>query len=371
MDSLIYQSTHECTSVSNVFEGLEVEPTINLARSLRQYMQSSTQSEFTMRMDDTTYGYKVGPNNFDPETIIPEVITLGKKCSTVVKQLRPDQEIAFENYILKYLTCMVYGSNMIESAGSDLNITTKLCIKIFCGNDKQDDISNEDFLELKLNLIQNGLQSDTTAILRSGREIVQHAKAASYMISRLCIHNQDLSEDIILETHKILTYKIDAHNTPWEEYSGVYRRDEVSAGLHQFPHHSLVSYKMTDMIRELKSDLQEAIKKGKIDPIDIASKYCHIFVNIHPFMDGNGRMCRLILNFILLRLGIGPVCIGDEEEDRSLYRDVGCNGSGLEEVYGDLDEEEKQLIGSMHKELSAFVIMHVKDSMSDLLHLLL
>ncbi|KAJ5751909.1 hypothetical protein N7520_008826 [Penicillium odoratum] len=242
-------------------------------------------------------------------------------------------------------------------------------MRTFCGNDKQDEISNKDFLELKQNLIHNGLQADTTSILRSGREIVQHAKAASYMISRLCIHNQDLSEEIILKTHKIFTYKIDAHNSPWEQYSGVYRKDEVSAGFHQFPHHSLVPYKMTDMIRELKSDLQEVIKKRTIDPIDIASKYCHMFVNIYPFMDGNGRMCRLILNFILLRLGIVPVFIGNKEEDRSLYRDVVCNGSGLEEVYGDLDEEEIQFIGSMHKELSAFVITRVKHSMSDLLHL--
>jgi len=36
-----------------------------------------------------------------------------------------------------------------------------------------------------------------------------------------------------------------------------------------------------------------------MDPYVLASKYCHKFVNIHPFLDGDGRMCRLIMNGLL------------------------------------------------------------------------
>ncbi|KAI9934004.1 hypothetical protein ASPWEDRAFT_168282 [Aspergillus wentii DTO 134E9] len=341
-------------------------PKIHLAKSIRQYMQSlhGAQAQLTVVMDDA-YDYKIGPNDFDPDTIFLEIITLGNQLSAALQKLTPAQETAFETHILHCLASMVYGSNMIERAGSGPDITLKLCMAIFRGEEVPEDIgeTDEEFLELKKKLLRENLPANTAAVLRSRREIVQHAQAASYIISQLVIHNQDLSEEIILKTHQILSHKIDAENTPWKEYSGVYRTDGVSAGFHQFPHHSRVPYKMKAMIRELESDLKGAIKKGTIDPIAIASKYTHIFVNIHPFFDGNGRMCRLILNAMLLKLGSLLVCIGDTEEDRSLYLEVAAKGSALEDTYGDLDEDEKPV---MHRELGSFVLSHVKKSMDKL-----
>ncbi|KAJ5662103.1 uncharacterized protein N7477_009719 [Penicillium maclennaniae] len=392
MPSPTEHSKRKCTSLSQVFEGLQIEPTspspqinipstsLYLAKTLRQYMRSTlhtgsgtvsprslhgVQAQFKVAMDDS-YDYNIGANDFDPDTIFPEIITLGNQLSTVLQnQLTSDQETALEDHILHCLADMVYGSNMIERVGNGYDITLKLCMAIFRGEEIPEDIgeTEEEFLELKGNLLRKNLPANTLAILKSRREIVQHAKAASYIISQLCVHDQDLSEEIILQTHQILTYKVDAGNTPWKEYSGVYRTDEVCAGLHQFPHHIMVPNKMKAMIRELDSDLNKAISKGTIDPIAIASKYTHIFVNIHPFIDGNGRMCRLILNSILLKLGNFLVCIGDEEEDRSLYLDIACNAGALEDTWGDLDEEERPV---MHKELASFVMSHVEKSMRKL-----
>lgn len=144
---------------------------------------------------------------------------------------------------------------------------------------------------MKEKLRHNNLPANTSAVLRSRREIVQHAKAASFIMTELCVRDQDLSEKIILQTHNILTYKVDSNDTPWEEYSGMYRKDDVCAGFHRFPNPILVPYKMKAMVRELESDLKIAIENGTIDPIGLASKYTHIFVNIHPFIDGNGRIC--------------------------------------------------------------------------------
>lgn len=57
------------------------------------------------------------------------------------------------------------------------------------------------------------------------------------------------------------------------------------------------------------------------------------------------------------------MCIGDKEEDRSLYLEVACNAGALEEMYGDLENDEKPTI---HKELGSFVMSHVKKSMRKL-----
>ena len=42
-----------------------------------------------------------------------------------------------------------------------------------------------------------------------------------------------------------------------------------------------------------------SINKGLIHPVELAAKFHTRFTGIHPFADGNGRMARLIMNYIL------------------------------------------------------------------------
>ncbi|KAF7528507.1 hypothetical protein PCG10_000351 [Penicillium crustosum] len=318
---------------------------------------------FTVAMEDS-YESKITHEDFEPETVFHEIATLANQLSDLFKtELTPRQEAAFENHILHSLALMVHGSNKIEKAGSSSDITLELCVAVFRGEEIPEEIEEQDqeYLPLKKSLISQHLPADTSDVLRSRREVVQHAKAAKFTMDQLCIRGQNLSEQIILEAHRILTYKVDAETTPWMEYSGVYRSHEVSVGLHAFPHPSLVPSKMQSMFCELKRDLKEVTRNGTIDPIALASKYAHIFVNIHPFIDGNGRMCRLILNSILLKFGAFIACIGVDEDDRSIYGDVAVNGGALEDLYEDAEEEEKP---KLYKELASYVLAHVKKSMT-------
>ena len=54
----------------------------------------------------------------------------------------------------------------------------------------------------------------------------------------------------------------------------------------------------------------------------LAAKYCDRFVNIHPFKDGNGRMCRLILNAILIKYAGVLIPLGEKCEDRAEYLQI-------------------------------------------------
>jgi Fic family protein len=47
----------------------------------------------------------------------------------------------------------------------------------------------------------------------------------------------------------------------------------------------------------------------KIHPLELAFKFHHKFEKIHPFADGNGRVGRIILNYILLKEGYFPIII--------------------------------------------------------------
>ena len=56
--------------------------------------------------------------------------------------------------------------------------------------------------------------------------------------------------------------------------------------------------------------------EGKLHPVEFAALVHQKFVFIHPFVDGNGRMARLLMNLALLRAGwtiaiIPPICRAD------------------------------------------------------------
>lgn len=73
-----------------------------------------------------------------------------------------------------------------------------------------------------------------------------------------------------------------------------------------------------ELIQEFDDDIAKVEKTLALDPFTLVAKYCNDFVMIHPFLDGNGRMCRLILNAILLKYAGDFVCLG---ESISLFRE--------------------------------------------------
>ncbi len=75
---------------------------------------------------------------------------------------------------------------------------------------------------------------------------------------------------------------------------------------------------ISEKIKRL-SDLYEAeaqnIRNGSGDPIELAAKIQHALVSIHPFVDGNGRFSRLIMDRILKEFGLPPALVDDSSDD--------------------------------------------------------
>lgn len=59
-------------------------------------------------------------------------------------------------------------------------------------------------------------------------------------------------------------------------------------------------------------------KRKSMHPIELAFKFHHRFEQIHPFADGNGRVGRMLLNYILIRRGYFPVIIRKSHRNRYL-----------------------------------------------------
>ncbi len=127
---------------------------------------------------------------------------------------------------------------------------------------------------------------------------------------------------------------------------------------------------MTRMISTMHDDLDVATESGTIDPVAFSAKYCHTFVNIHPFLDGNGRMCRLILNAILLKYGGMVVSIGEQEDDRRKYMDVATDASMRESSQRDEYDDDDTLAPKHYKGLASFTLGHFTESMRELAQVL-
>lgn len=135
--------------------------------------------------------------------------------------------------------------------------------------------------------------------LREIYEVVNHKKAYRY-VKRCIAECKPLSETIVKDIHAILTENI--------IIGGIYRNQEVriSGAGHTPP----AGNEMYRQIKDFYSDLDW--KKKALNPIEYAAWTHAEFVRIHPFIDGNGRTSRLIMNYQLMAAKFLPVSIAKE-----------------------------------------------------------
>ncbi|MBV7532156.1 Fic family protein [Chitinophaga sp. sic0106] len=70
---------------------------------------------------------------------------------------------------------------------------------------------------------------------------------------------------------------------------------------------------------ELISWYRSEEEKKELHPVALAALLHYKFVRIHPFDDGNGRMSRLLMNFVLLKYGLPPVVIKASDKKNYLF----------------------------------------------------
>ncbi|CAJ0553336.1 Ff.00g118480.m01.CDS01 [Fusarium sp. VM40] len=234
----------------------------------------------------------------------------------------------------------IFGSNMIERAGFDWEPTLLICRSVIRQNgeymvDPYSDIGESWAGHSAL----RGKSRDE--LVRGHREVAQHMMAFQHIIHQFVIARGEMTEGLIKDTHAILCKNIsiidpEHPEVPWEKYAGKYRDVAVGAGNTMFIMPKFVPAKMVEMCAGLQRELEEGeATRGILDPFSLASKYSLKFVEIHPFQDGNGRMCRLILNAILLRYAGVIVAIGETEEDRVEYIDIKKRASRDMEGHGE------------------------------------
>lgn len=133
--------------------------------------------------------------------------------------------------------------------------------------------------------------------LKDTFEALGHAKAYDFMFSLL--NKKGMTEEDILTMHRMFYSDIDDRN------AGVYRTIPVIITGSKYPvtRHEEIKTEMGVFINWIDAS------KNAIHPVELAAEAHKRFVFIHPFVDGNGRIARLIMNTILIQNGYIPAII--------------------------------------------------------------
>jgi Fic family protein len=159
--------------------------------------------------------------------------------------------------------------------------------------------------------------------LKDHIEMTGHNEAVLY-IEEIIKQERPLTENFIRELHKLILkepYEVNAI-TP----DGKPTKRTISIGQYKkVPNHVLTKTdemfyfatpeetpaKMNDLLNWYKENVN---KKG-VHPVLFASEFHYKFIRIHPFDDGNGRIARLLMNFLLMQKGYPPAIIKTENKN--------------------------------------------------------
>lgn len=143
-------------------------------------------------------------------------------------------------------------------------------------------------------LVLRGLTIDQKP-LKDHMEAVGHKEAFEY-VSELVKDNVPISENVIKQIHfLVLADKKDDR--------GVYRRVPVRimGAQHEPVQPYLIEPKMEQLLRDFKESSEHIVTK--------LARFHIEFEGIHPFIDGNGRTGRLLVNLELMKAGYPPIDI--------------------------------------------------------------
>ncbi|MFY8069154.1 MAG: Fic family protein [Flavobacterium sp.] len=144
--------------------------------------------------------------------------------------------------------------------------------------------------------------------MREHLEAINHQEAIAY-IKELMDKNTAINEREILCIHNLILRGI------YPEDAGKYRKVQVmiKGSSHMPPQPFLVAKEMEELFIWYQTN------KNNLHPVILAAEMHERLVTIHPFIDGNGRTSRLLMNLILLQHGYVIANIKGTHESRMSY----------------------------------------------------
>lgn len=155
-------------------------------------------------------------------------------------------------------------------------------------------------------VVEKGITIEGKSV-REHLEAINHAEAFSHIQELAnCKRREELTLQDILDIHRIILRKIDDID------AGRLRniRVRIAGSTTILPNPIKVPELMEKFVKWLQTTTENSIK--------VAIDAHYQLVTIHPFVDGNGRTARLLMNLILMQAGFPPAIIKKEERNRYL-----------------------------------------------------
>lgn len=165
------------------------------------------------------------------------------------------------------------------------------------------------------------------AKMRDLEEMKAHSVALRMMIEEARSGRGYLTETLIRQVHKTLLR--DDYEVQRQLPGGSVTTYTVHAGSYKTRPNSVITvtgerfdYASPEETPSLMSDLlvwyHAEEERGELSPIELAAMFHYRYIRIHPFEDGNGRIARLLVNFILALHDYPLIVVPSEKKDEYL-----------------------------------------------------
>ena len=144
--------------------------------------------------------------------------------------------------------------------------------------------------------------------LKDHLEAINHAYALDYIKELATKKRSEITLTDILNIHRLILKGID------DAHAGAVRKIQVKIS------GSDVTLPDPLKVPELMQDFMQWLQTTHEDPRIVAALAHFKLVAIHPFVDGNGRVARLLMNLLLMQSGYPPAII--EKEKKKEYIDA-------------------------------------------------
>ncbi len=181
----------------------------------------------------------------------------------------------------------------------------------------------------------------------NGKSMQEHLEAINHqyainLIREFVDKDIEFNKDSLLKIHSLILQSIDHEN------AGFYRRDRVriSGSRHVCPNPLTVPRLMEEYFLYYQEN------KDTLHPVSLAANMHEKLVTIHPFIDGNGRTARLVMNLILLKNGYPITILASDKNKRLDYYNSleQAKISTKRDVSIDYNDEFKKLIADYVKD---------------------
>jgi len=196
--------------------------------------------------------------------------------STVVDRFDPDDFAAYNENLFTAHSCAIEGNSF----------------------------SVDDTRALKEHGLSLKLQNKS---LYEAYEILDHFNAYAYAMARL---DRPLTEDFLKSIH----FHVTEHTIGYRlgAVPGEYTDTDMAAGDTMFGDHEANIARVPQLLQST----QDALERDLDHPMALAAKFHFYFIYLHPFRDGNGRVARLVSNFILAKKGHPSLIVPSDRKNK-------------------------------------------------------